>query len=120
MRCRFCSPAGSYIMVGTRETSPIVWDTQSLGIETKADCHSQRLVFAHLYGLSPYLRHFYVWCTLAVDSHTRHTTPLAFERSSSCSGVIVPVSPHQRDALDSSFALIRAYQQLISNGCPGI
>ncbi|KAG5455075.1 hypothetical protein CSKR_104584 [Clonorchis sinensis] len=38
-------------------------------------------------------------------------TPLSFERSSSCSGVIIPVSPHQREALDSSFALIRAHQQ---------
>ncbi|KAG5441364.1 hypothetical protein CSKR_108710, partial [Clonorchis sinensis] len=33
-------------------------------------------------------------------------TPLSFERSSSCSGVIIPMSPHQREALDSSFALI--------------
>ncbi|KAG5451619.1 hypothetical protein CSKR_112470 [Clonorchis sinensis] len=47
-------------------------------------------------------------------------TPLSFERSSSCSGVIIPVNPHQREALDSSFALIRAHQQCISSGRAGI
>ncbi|KER28146.1 hypothetical protein T265_04977 [Opisthorchis viverrini] len=47
-------------------------------------------------------------------------TPLSFERSCCCSGVIIPVSPHQREALDSSFALIRAHQQYISNGHAGI
>ncbi|KAG5450266.1 hypothetical protein CSKR_112666 [Clonorchis sinensis] len=40
----------------------------------------------------------------------------SFERSSSCSGVIIPMSPHQRKALDSSFALIGAYQQCILGG----
>ncbi|KER23137.1 hypothetical protein T265_08908 [Opisthorchis viverrini] len=47
-------------------------------------------------------------------------TPISFERSSSCSGVIIPVGPHQRKALDSSFALTRAHQQCISNGRAGI
>ncbi|KAG5454462.1 hypothetical protein CSKR_113128 [Clonorchis sinensis] len=44
-------------------------------------------------------------------------TPLSFERSSSCYGVIIPMSPHQSgEALDSSVALIRAHQQCISSG----
>ncbi|KER27671.1 hypothetical protein T265_05305 [Opisthorchis viverrini] len=43
-----------------------------------------------------------------VEYHKREIAPLSFERSSSCSGVIIPVSPHQREALDSSFTLIRA------------
>ncbi|KAG5453962.1 hypothetical protein CSKR_110045 [Clonorchis sinensis] len=46
--------------------------------------------------------------------------PLSFERSSSCSGVIIPVSPHQREALDSSLALSGARQQCISNDRAGI
>ncbi|KAG5452405.1 hypothetical protein CSKR_107109 [Clonorchis sinensis] len=46
-------------------------------------------------------------------------TPFSCERLSSSSGVIILVSPHQRETLDSSFALIRAHQQCISSGRAG-
>ncbi|KAG5448384.1 hypothetical protein CSKR_109658 [Clonorchis sinensis] len=40
------------------------------------------------------------------------------KQSSSYTGAIILVSPHQREeAMDSSFALIRAHQQCISYGC---
>ncbi|KAG5449708.1 hypothetical protein CSKR_103083 [Clonorchis sinensis] len=58
-------------------------------------------------------------CRIILPAH-RSTlfmfTPLSFERSSSCSGVIMPMSPQQREALHSSFALIRARQHCISKG----
>ncbi|KER28562.1 hypothetical protein T265_04610 [Opisthorchis viverrini] len=53
-------------------------------------------------------------------SQINKVTPLSFERSCSCSGVIIPVSLHQREALDSSFALIRAHQQCTPMGVPGL
>ncbi|KER26348.1 hypothetical protein T265_06393 [Opisthorchis viverrini] len=38
----------------------------------------------------------------------------------SCSGVSISERPHQREALDSNFTLIRAHQQCMSNGYAGI
>ncbi|KER21764.1 hypothetical protein T265_10001 [Opisthorchis viverrini] len=49
-----------------------------------------------------------------------YTTPLSFERPCSCSGLLIPVGLHQREPMDSSFALIRAHHQCISNGRAGI